>query len=585
MDMDKPSDIVTALTAAIVFTDVEGFTAKMAEDELHTLKLVKRDFALMRQHCQQFGGNLLKSLGDGLLLSFQTAEAAVQWALTVQQALANLTTNLPVRDTLWHRIGIHWGEVFFSQQDVMGAGVNLAARLQTKAPAGGIAFSQEVYDAVNQHLTVDMVDLGEQSLKGLTEPIRVYQIPPYRVLMKRRHRWRERVPTALAAGALATGLILGIRATGLMQRWELRAFDLGMRLRPAETVDDRLFLVTVTEADVQAQPAAERGGISLSDRTLAQLLTKLEQGQPRTIGLDIYRERAADSAFPNLAPTLAEDDRMFVICQYGEVGVPPPPEVAPERQGFNNVQLDVDNVLRRQILAVGAPEPCQNWFSLNWMLAMHYLAGEGIDPVSAEQYLQLGAVPFPRLTAKTGGYHGIDDGGQQVMVNYRATPQIAPQATLSEVLDEQFDVSVVRDRIVMIGTVAPSFNDHNWATPYSGGWGSGRRLAGVEIQAHMTSQILSAVLDDRPLIWSWSEPIEMLWIGGWALAASLIAVQLRSRRWLSIYLGGMVISLAGVCWVVICFAGWLPFVPAALALVLSGVIVNIYRHYKAKRAF
>ncbi len=585
LNMDKPSDIITTLTAAIVFTDVEGFTAKMAEDERHTLKLVKRDFALMRQYCQQFGGKLLKSLGDGLLLSFQTAEAAVQWALTVQQSLTNAAASLPDRDILWHRIGIHLGEVFFSQEDVMGAGVNLAARLQTQSPAGGVALSQPVYDAVNHSLTVEILDLGEQPLKGLAEPIRIYQIPPYRVLMKQQQRWRKRLPTALAAGALATGLILGIRATGLMQRWELRAFDLGMRMRPAETVDDRLFLVTVTEADVQSQPAEERRGVSLSDRALSQLLAKLEQGQPRSIGLDIYREQAADPAYPRLTSMLAEDERIFAICHYGEAGVPPSPEIAPERQGFNNVQLDVDNVLRRQVLAVGAPEPCQNWFSFNWMLAMHYLAAEGVDPVPHEQYLQLGDVLFPRLTFKTGGYYGIDDGGQQVMLNYRAAPQIAPRATLAEVLDEQFDVSAVRDRIVMIGTVAPSFNDHNWTTPYSGGWGSGQPMTGVEIQAHMTSQILSAVLDDRPLLWSWSEPIEMLWIGGWALTASLIAVQLRSRRWLGIYLGGMVIILTGICWVVICFAGWIPFVPAALAIALSGVMINIYRHQKAKRAF
>lgn len=583
--MDKPSDIVTALTAAIVFTDVEGFTAKMAEDERHTLKLVKRDFALMRQYCHQFCGTLLKSLGDGLLLSFETAESAVQWALEVQKTLADSATRLPARDILWHRIGIHFWEVFVGQQDVMGTGVNLAARLQTQAPAGGIAISQEVYDAVNHVVTVEIIDLGKQPLKGLSEPIRIYQIPPYHVLIKRQHRWWHRVPTALMAAALATGLVLGFRATGLMQRWELRAYDLGMRMRPAETIDDRLFLVTVTEADVQSQPAEDRGGVSVSDKALAQLLKKLEQGQPRTIGIDIYREKSVDPAYPDLAQALAEDEQIFAICNYGEVGVPPPPEIAPERQGFNNVQVDIDGVLRRQVLAVGAPEPCQNWFSLNWALAMHYLAAEGIEPVFSDQYLQLGTVPFPRLTANTGGYRGIDDSGQQVLLNYRATPQIAPSANLAEVLDDQFDVNRVRDRIVLIGTVAPSFNDHNWSTPYSGGWESPRSMTGVELQAHMTSQILSAVLNGRPLLWSWSEPIEMLWVGGWALAVSLIAVQLRSRRWLSIYIGGMILILGSVCWIFICFGGWIPFVPTMFAMIISGVLINSYRKFKAQRAF
>jgi CHASE2 domain-containing sensor protein len=537
----------------------------MIEDEQHVMSLVKRDFAILKQYCQQFDGKLSKSVGDGLLITFETSEAAVQWAIESQKALSNAATRLPAKDILWHRIGIHTGDVFFDGQDVMGTGVNIASRLQRKSPAGGICISQEVYRSVSRHLTVDVVDLGEQEVKGLSEPMRVYQIPPQRMVPRKQRHWWDQWPVAVLAGAIATGAIIGIRTTGLLQPLELLAFDQAMRARPAEEPDDRFVIVTVTEKDVQAQSPDERGGSSLSDRALAELLEKLNQGEPRVIGLDIYREESVDPAFPGLVETLAQNDRFFSICQYGDPGVPPPPEISEERQGFNNVPMDADSVLRRQILAVGESKPCQSLFSLNWVLASRYLADKGITPVPAE-YMQFGETPFPGLTSNIGGYQNINASGQQILVNYRATPEIAKKVTLSEVLSESFDPKIVQDRIVLIGTVASSFNDHQWITPYSGGWKYREPMAGVEVQTHMTSQLISAVLDGRPLIWSWSEPVEILWIGSWTLLASLIAINLRSRRLLSLYLGGLVMLLGGSCWVFICFGGWIPFVPAALGI-------------------
>jgi CHASE2 domain-containing sensor protein/class 3 adenylate cyclase len=579
----KVSLVSTAPTkAAIVFTDIESFTAKMIEDEQHVMSLVKRDFAILKQYCQQFDGRLSKSVGDGLLITFETSEAAVQWAIESQKALSNAATRLPAKDILWHRIGIHTGDVFFDGQDVMGTGVNIASRLQRKSPAGGICISQEVYRSVSRHLTVDVVDLGEQEVKGLSEPMRVYQIPPQRMVPRKQRHWWDQWPVAVLAGAIATGAIIGIRTTGLLQPLELLAFDQAMRARPAEEPDDRFVIVTVTEKDVQAQSPDERGGSSLSDRALAELLEKLNQGEPRVIGLDIYREESVDPAFPGLVETLAQNDRFFSICQYGDPGVPPPPEISEERQGFNNVPMDADSVLRRQILAVGESKPCQSLFSLNWVLASRYLADKGITPVPAE-YMQFGETPFPGLTSNIGGYQNINASGQQILVNYRATPEIAKKVALSEVLSENFDPKIVQDRIVLIGTVASSFNDHQWITPYSGGWKYREPMAGVEVQTHMTSQLISAVLDGRPLIWSWSEPVEILWIGSWTLLASLIAINLRSRRLLSLYLGGLVMLLGGSCWVFICFGGWIPFVPAALGIAAGGLIVNTYRQTMATR--
>ncbi len=177
--MPKQTTLTTeTVIAAIVFTDVEAFTPKMAADERHTLVLLERDFQLMRALCAKSGGRVLKTLGDGLLLYFRRAEQAVLWAIACQKALARAAAQDPAQNSLSHRIGIHFGEVFFNGRDVMGAGVNLAARLQTLAAPGGICLSQAAYEAVRQRLALTVTHLASRSLKGLGEPITAYAIAP-----------------------------------------------------------------------------------------------------------------------------------------------------------------------------------------------------------------------------------------------------------------------------------------------------------------------------------------------------------------------------------------------------------------------
>lgn len=379
--------------------------------------------------------------------------------------------------------------------------------------------------------------------------------------------------SAIAAGLVISVGLIGLRSLGVLERWELAAFDQILRLRPTEGPDKRLLLVTITEQDVQSQPAAERGVASLSDRTLNRLLTKLEQAQPRAIGLDIYRNYPVDSNLPELASRMLRSDRLVAICSYGSSGTPPPPEVKAHAQGFNNVLLDPDRVVRRHLLSVDDASPCQNQLSFNLQLAVRYLKGHPLQ-FTSDNYIQMGDVVFRTVTTTTGGYHQIDASGHQVMLNYRATQQIAPTVSLQQVLSDRFDPAIVRDRIVLIGTTDPSFNDTHWLTPYSVHQGTIQTLAGVEVQAHMVSQILSAVLDQRPLIWSLPQPAEWVWIAVWASTGGLLACCLRTwPRWL--LASGLAIAiLYGGCLMILTLqGGWLPLVPGAIALVLTGTIV------------
>lgn len=380
-----------------------------------------------------------------------------------------------------------------------------------------------------------------------------------------------------ASVAIASSIV-SVRSLGWLQAWELQAFDQLMRLRSNEKPDNRLLLVTITENDVQSQPVAERGAASLSDRSLYQLLVKLEQSQPRAIGLDIYRDFPVGKEYQDLVTRMRHSDRFFAICNYGNPGVLPPPEVPPQHQGFNNVLLDFDDILRRHLLAVSAASPCQSKYSFSWQLATRYLADEGIkSQTTPDKYLQLGTTIFKTLEKNTGGYYNINSNGHQVLLNYRASSQIAETVTLQKVLSDRFNPDLAKNRIVLIGTVAPSFKDRSWHTPYTGSRVSVQTMTGVEIQAHMVSQILSAVLDNRPLIWWLPKLGETFWIFGWSLVGGLLAWRLQLPR--SILLGGVAVGvLYGSCWgLLVLRGGWLPLIPSALALVTTGSSLAIYR--------
>lgn len=390
---------------------------------------------------------------------------------------------------------------------------------------------------------------------------------------------------AVALSALSSLGILGIRSIGMFQSMELQAFDHLMRTRPEEAPDDRLLLVTVTEDDVQAQPLEERGAASLSDSALEQLLQKLEQANPRVIGLDIYRDAAVKPGYEALTNQFATNEQLYVICQYGDPGVLPPPEVPAERQSINNVALDTsDSIARRQILGVSDPSPCGGYYSFNVALAAHYLYDDNIElSFTEEGYFKMGETVFDPLEKNTGGYHNLEVGGHQILLNYRASPQVAPSLSLGEVLSDQFDPELIKDRIVIIGTVAPSFNDTRWLTPYTGGNNANTTMAGMEIQAHMVSQILSATKDNRPLIWWWPETGEALWIISWSAVGGLLMWQFSTLA-PRIAAGSVTtIVLYGSCWLIFQQGGWIPLIPALFGTFLSGGSVLLQdRVYSSK---
>ncbi len=205
--------------AAIVFTDVVSFSARMHADEVGTLKLLERDFAEMRRLCAEHEGEVLKTTGDGLLLTFVSAVQAVACALAMQRRFAAAAKDQVPGDALQHRIGIHLGDVLIQDRDVMGDGVNIASRLQAEAEPGGICISQTVYDVVKNKLAMQVVSLGARELKNISSAVPVYRLlleaqalEPVSTADAERGRPRaggRRRVLAFVGGAAALVLVLG----------------------------------------------------------------------------------------------------------------------------------------------------------------------------------------------------------------------------------------------------------------------------------------------------------------------------------------------------------------------------------------
>jgi len=404
--------------------------------------------------------------------------------------------------------------------------------------------------------------------------------PKPSIMGARRPRWQ----TLLLSSAIATGLVMGVRWLGFLQSTELWAFDALMRMRPTELPDDRLVIITIDTPDIQYQDqqGMKRQG-SLADQALVNLLDKIKPHQPAVIGLDIYRDPVAFTLDPDAAKqAIRERDQRFIdICQIGggvrtSPEIPLPSGVPVQQVGFSDLPNDPDLVIRRQIFGMAAGTHCQTQQSFSFQIARHYLTLQDIEfkRLSRTQF-QIGTRIFPKSERHRGGYHNLDSGGFEVLLNYRATQRIAQKVPLHQILDGSKDgelATLIRDRIVLIGTIDNSYGDYH-LTPYSAAFEPIQELSGVEIQAQMVSHIISAVLNQRPVVWWFPQWGDVLWVWAWSGIAGVCMERWHQRRLYLIVAGGTALAaLWGCGFVSLWRTGlWLPLMPSIVAFAIVGI--------------
>ena len=155
--------------AAIMFTDIVGYTALMGQDEQKAFDYLAKNRNLQRPFISEFGGRYIKELGDGVMASFNTISDAVSAAIKIQQEC--------IKDNYFQlRIGIHQGEVVFEGNDVFGDAVNIASRIQSLATPGSIFVSETVQNNVSNKRHIHTKFIKEEMLKNVKDPVRIYEV-------------------------------------------------------------------------------------------------------------------------------------------------------------------------------------------------------------------------------------------------------------------------------------------------------------------------------------------------------------------------------------------------------------------------
>lgn len=162
--------------AAILAADVAGYSRLVAEDEEETLRRLANYRAVIDDLIGRFGGRIFNTAGDAVLTEFQSAVDAVRCALDIQESLRARNAAYPQSRHMTFRIGITIGDVVERDGDLLGDGVNIAARLQGLAPAGGIYVSRPVYEAVANKVSVQFADRGPQQLKNIPQRVHAYML-------------------------------------------------------------------------------------------------------------------------------------------------------------------------------------------------------------------------------------------------------------------------------------------------------------------------------------------------------------------------------------------------------------------------
>ena len=410
---------------------------------------------------------------------------------------------------------------------------------------------------------------------------------------------RRSLQKVLLAATLAMLTVMGIRWTGLLEPLELSAYDFMMRSRPAEAVDENILIIKVTPDDLQ-----EHGPIRISDPSLTRLIDELEKYQPSSIGIDMHRADPTDSREDHRAlfERFEQYSNLYTVCHFGatsqsfrtpdqllEMGLT-------DQLGFSDFEADgikPNHIIRRHLTAYSNPESvnisnsCSD-FSLSLQLAAKFLGDKGIEPIGFFPHLQLGPMAFRRLSrgqfGRFAGYQRLEM-QEQIMLNYRALEdnQSAFQTTtLKDFFAQDVDPKFIRNKIVLVGVTSEVQSDLH-RTPYG-------VMYGVEIHAHMVSQLVYGALEGRTPIWDlpdwrfvqWGDA---LWVWVWSLLSAITVWVFRLRIKgiiFTIFISSAIVYM--VCFGTFAQGGWMPLLPTLLSIMMTDSMLIIFRSFLSRHA-
>ena len=385
----------------------------------------------------------------------------------------------------------------------------------------------------------------------------------------------------MAAIALGVPLILfAIARLGGFQGWELATFDVLMAHRGDSGLDSRFSIVEITEADINQYRWP------LSDRRLARALERLQTARPKAIGLDLdldldRKSRSLESA---LMLQLDADNVIaaHAIDMKATEAIPPPEIVPVGRVGFNNIEIDPDNVVRRSWLALPSPN-LDPHYSFSLRLALTYLHDRGIslEPVprstaKLHTQLQLGQAVLSPLQSSSTGYTHHQLNGSQILLNYRSPHPIARRITFGQVLRGEVEPDLIRDKIILVGSTAPSLKER-FNTPYTRTANREVRMPAVFLHAQMTAQLVDAALGKRVLFRMLPDVLEVLWLLGWSGLGGVIAWKLKHP---GKFAGATVFALLGlgaIEWGLFALMVWMPPILPVMGFLVTIGGVAIYK--------
>jgi CHASE2 domain-containing sensor protein/DNA-binding response OmpR family regulator len=361
--------------------------------------------------------------------------------------------------------------------------------------------------------------------------------------------------------------VIGGQALGLFNLPEWKVRDEFFRLQAPEKTADTIVIVTIDEPDIQAVQ-----NWPVPDWALAEMLAKIRAQRPRVIGLDLYRDLPVGKGHEQLTKLFQTTPTLIGVEKIIGDRVPPPPELQKRNQvAIADLVLDGDRHIRRALLT--AADPKQNdtiKAGLATQVALKYLEADGITLESIDpqqQKFRLGQTTFTPLSHQDAGYGSADLGGYQVLLNWYGAETAFQTITMQDVLQGKIPADLMRDRIVLIGSIAPSTNDF-FATPFSASWFSAKTpTPGVVVHANIAYHLVQAAKLGRVNLRGFSGKEFALWITLWALIGSGVSGWVASRRIQKRLLGnhglGITVGMSGV------------LLGGAYGLFLSGTLIPI----------